>query len=137
MEMMPSIFIISNHIMFSYGLESLLKQEPGLKVMGQETDAAKAIKRIEEIRPDVVIIYTDEALDSSSLIIINILKVHPKAKVIGLNVQNNIFYVYQASEWTVTRWDDLVKAIRDQDLPPSSEFPFLTNNSSSNQSWEH
>lgn len=137
MEMMPSIFIISNHIMFSYGLESLLKQEPGLRLMGQETDAAKAIKRIEEIRPDVVIIYTDEALDSSSLIIMNILKVHPKAKVIGLNVQNNIFYVYQASEWTVTRWDDLIKAIRDQDIPPSSEFPFLTNNSSANQSWDH
>jgi hypothetical protein len=85
----------------------------------------------------VVIIYTDEALDNSSLIIMNILKVHPKAKVIGLNVQNNIFYVYQASEWTVTRWDDLINAIRGQDTPPSSDFPFLTNNNLSNQSWEH
>ncbi|MCI0526215.1 MAG: hypothetical protein L0Y56_01995 [Nitrospira sp.] len=118
METTSTIFIVSNYIMFSYGLESLLSQQADLKIIGQETDPVQAIKRIEQTQPDVVIIYADASPPGSTPIVIDILKVNSKAKVIGLNVQNNIFYVYQATQWVVTRWEDLLKAIQDQDTPP-------------------
>lgn len=114
---MLSIFIVSSHLMFSRGLESLLGQDNELKIIGQETDVEQAIKQIKELRPDVVIVYGDEERGISSSIIIEILKIHPGTKVIGLNLQNNIFHVYQAIQKVALEPEDLFKAIKTRPLP--------------------
>jgi DNA-binding NarL/FixJ family response regulator len=112
-----SIFIISNHLLFSRGLESLLGQDAELKVIGQETDVEQAIKQIKELRPDVVIIYGDDERSIPASTIIEILKVRSGTKVISLNLQNNIFYVYQASQRITHDPEDLLKAIKMVPLP--------------------
>lgn len=109
---MLGIFIISNHLMFSRGLESLLARDVELKVIGQETDVEQALNQIKQLQPDVVIIYEDTQRGIPASVIFEIFKVNPGGKVISLNLQNNIFYVYQASQQVAHEPDDLIKAIK-------------------------
>jgi DNA-binding NarL/FixJ family response regulator len=111
-KQMLSIFIISNHLMFSRGLESLLAKDVELRVIGQETDVEQALKQIKQLQPDVVIIYEDPQRGIPASIIFEIFTLNPGGKVISLNLQNNIFYVYQAVQQIAREPEDLLKAIK-------------------------
>lgn len=111
---MISVYIISSYLMFGYGLESLLHQEERLKILGQETDAERAIEQIKELQPEVVILYREDTLHSSRAIIVEVLKANPDTRVIALSLQNNTFFVYQATQWITTDPEDLFKAIKDK-----------------------
>jgi DNA-binding NarL/FixJ family response regulator len=71
---MRRIFILSSHPLFGQGVESLLRQEAGLIIVGQETDADKALERIKEIRPDVVILDCAEPECDPTLAVMRILR---------------------------------------------------------------
>lgn len=111
-KQMLSIFIISNHLMFSRGLESLLARDVELKVIGQETDVEQALNQIKQLQPDVVIIYEDDKRGIPPSLIFEIFKIIPDVKVISLNLQNNIFYVYQAAQQVAREPEDLFQAIK-------------------------
>lgn len=100
--------------MFSRGLENLLRQDRELIILGQETDVEQAVRQITELQPEVAIIYSDDSLNSFRLLIIEVLKSNPETKVIGLNLQNNTFYVYQAIQGETTSLEDLLRVIKDR-----------------------
>lgn len=103
------IFIISSHLMFSHGLESLLHQETNFDIVGQEKDMERAIEQIKELQPDVVILDSNNAVSQ----VTPILHASPGVKVISLSLQNNDLYVYQAKQQAAKETEDLVKAIKD------------------------
>jgi DNA-binding NarL/FixJ family response regulator len=114
------VFIISNHQMFGRGLEQILiKYKTHIEVVGQETDVERAIQRIGEIEPDVVILDGDEPPYNSISMVFRILKQHSIPKVIGLNLQNNNLYVYEARQWMARSVEDLVTAIHND--PPQTD----------------
>jgi DNA-binding NarL/FixJ family response regulator len=94
--------------MFGRGLESLLREDAKLDIVGQEADIGRAFERIRELRPDVVILDSDEP----DLEVGHILKVSPDIKVIGLSLQNNNLYVYRASQRVTRSVSDLMEAIK-------------------------
>lgn len=102
------IFIISGHLLFSYGLESLLCEETNLEIIGQEKDMEQAIDQIKRLQPDVVVLDSDNALSQ----ITPILHASPGVKVISLSLQNNDLYVYQAKQWVARETEDLLEAIK-------------------------
>ena len=110
------VFIISNHQMFGRGLERILDYRTHIEVVGQETDVERAIRRIREIQPDVVILESNGPAYDSISMVFRILKQPSTPKVIGLNLHSNNLYVYEARRWTVRSVEDLVTAI-DTDLP--------------------
>jgi len=110
---MLRIFIVSSYLMFSLGLENLLRQDKEIKILGQETSREKAILKIKELQPDVVIVYTDDSHTGSRSFIIEILKTSPISKVIGLSLQNNTFYVYQVKQGETDSVDDLFKTLKE------------------------
>jgi DNA-binding NarL/FixJ family response regulator len=114
---MLNVFIVSSHLMFSRGLENLLQEDEEINVIGQETNMEQAIKQIKKLHSDAIIIYSDDAQLTSRLTIIEILKASPNTKVIHLSLQNNVFYVYQATQWVATSLDDLLQAVK-VTLPP-------------------
>jgi DNA-binding NarL/FixJ family response regulator len=120
---MLSVFIVSSHLMFGYGLENLLRRNTDLKILGQETNIRRAINQIKELKPEVVIIYADESHHSSQAIILEILNANPDTKVIALNLQNNNFYIYQAAQWVTTSLEDLLNAIKDSPPLQSQDQP--------------
>jgi DNA-binding NarL/FixJ family response regulator len=104
--------------MFGQGLESLLSQEPKLQVVGLETEPKQALKAIREFQPDVVILYADDSLASSEVLITEVLKINPNTKVVHLSLQNNVFHVYQVTRRIATDLDDLIEAIQDTSISP-------------------
>jgi DNA-binding NarL/FixJ family response regulator len=126
---MLNVFIVSSHLMFSHGLENLLQEDAEINVMGQETNMEQAIKQIKKLHPDAIIIYSDDVQLTSRLTIVEILKASPDTKVIHLSLQNNVFYVYQATQWVATSLDDLLQAVK-VTMPPENE-----DNSSLNPGW--
>jgi DNA-binding NarL/FixJ family response regulator len=115
---MIEVFIISNHLMFGRGLESLLRQEAKLVIVGQETGINEAVEQLKELQPDVVILDSDDPPANLTPQLMNVLRASPGVKVIGLSLQTNNLYTYQAKQWIVKGVADLMEAIED-DLPAS------------------
>jgi DNA-binding NarL/FixJ family response regulator len=109
---MKRIFIISDYLMFSRGLESLLSQE-AVDIVGQATNIDKAIKLIEETQPDVIIFYTNATPSASAPEIINILERYPDLKVINLNLQDNNLYLHWLKQSVIQGVEDLIAAIEE------------------------
>ncbi|MBM4466967.1 MAG: response regulator transcription factor [Chloroflexi bacterium] len=82
---MKRIFMLSSHLLFSQGVESLLR----LEIVGRETDADKAIERIKELRPDVVIVGSSDPTCDPTPVVMRILGEGVGIKVTGLNLQDN------------------------------------------------
>ena len=108
---MARVFIISSHLMFGHGLESLLRRETTLDVVGQEVDEPKAIERIKELRPNVVILDSSGPPFEPTPTVIRILQESPGTHVIGLSLQNNTLHLYQATQRVVTSLEDLTEVI--------------------------
>jgi chemotaxis response regulator CheB len=113
---MRRVFILSFHPLFGQGVESLLRREARLEIVGQETDADKALERLKEIRPDVVILDCAETACDPTPAVMRILREGLGTKVIGLNLQDNTLYIYRGEQRLVKEVKDLIEAI--EPLPP-------------------
>jgi chemotaxis response regulator CheB len=107
------IYIISAHLMFSYGLKSLLGNEASLEVIGQETNIERGVKKIKEVRPDVVILDTEGLPYTSLQELMRILKAIPDVRVITLNLHNNNIYTHRARRQVVKGIEDLIGTIKE------------------------
>jgi chemotaxis response regulator CheB len=117
---MRRVFILSSHPLFGQGVESLLHREERLEIVGRETDADKALERIKEIRPDVVILDCAEPACDPTLAVMRILREGLETKVIGLNFQDNTMCIYRGEQRMVKEVKDLVEAIEPSPLLPGS-----------------
>lgn len=113
------VFIVSSYRMFGLGLESILGQKETIEVIGQETNIERAIERIDQLGPDVVILDGDEPPYKSLATILTIMAAQSVPKVIGLNLRNNNLRVYEARQWVATSVDDLIAAIEND--PPETD----------------
>jgi DNA-binding NarL/FixJ family response regulator len=114
---MKRVFILSSHPLFSQGVENLLRREAGLDIVGRETDADKALERIKEIRPNVVILECAEPTCDPTPVLMHLLREGVETKIIGLNLQDNTLYIYRGEQRVVKEVKDLIEAIE----PPSPE----------------
>jgi DNA-binding NarL/FixJ family response regulator len=115
---MKRVFILSSHPLFSQGVESLLRQEAGLDIVGREADADKALERIKEIQPDVVILECAEPTRDPTLAVVRILRKEVGTKLIELNLQDNTVCIYRGEKRVVKSIEDLVEAIEHSPLSP-------------------
>jgi DNA-binding NarL/FixJ family response regulator len=108
---MKRIFMLSSHPLFSQGVESLLRRETGLEIVGREADADKALERIKELRPDVVVLDSADLRDPMP-VVMRIFREGVGAKVISLNLKDNVMHVYRGEQRVVKQVEDLVKVIK-------------------------
>lgn len=111
---MKRVFLLSCHLLFGRGVESLLRRERGLEIVGCETDVDQAVKRIKELRPDVVIVdSSDPAVDLTPGVMC-ILRERAGAKIIGLNLKDNTLCIYRGEQRIARKVEDLLEAISGQ-----------------------
>ncbi len=115
---MKHIFMLSSQLLFSRGVEDLLRQQAGLEIVGHETDAARALARIRDLKPDAVILDSKDLASSPSTIVALILREAPAAKVIALNLENDRISVYRGEQRTAQSVDDLRQVIDEDRLAP-------------------
>lgn len=108
---MINLFIISQHAMFGHGLASLLQAQTEFNILGQETNLEKAIDRVDQLQPDVIILDSEEPKRPPTQEALEILHHLPSVKIVGLNLESNDLIIYQSCRYTVKNETDLIVVI--------------------------
>ncbi len=108
---MKRIYMLSSQPMFSRGVETLLRKEPGLEIVGWESDVDRAVEQIQKLQPDVVILDTRDQDSGQAQMVMRILCGRPGTTVITLNLENNRLCIYRGEEREAIRIQDLYAAI--------------------------
>jgi len=87
-----NVFVVDDHPIIRQGLAQLIRQEPDLRYAGEAEDAVEALRAIETIKPDIVIV--DISLKSSSGIeLIKDLRIrNPEMPILVLSMHDESFY---------------------------------------------
>ena len=115
---MKRVFMFSSHPLFGQGVESLLREEAGLEIVGRETDVDKAVERIRELRPDVVVMDSGDPAGDPTPAVMRILREGLGTKLVGLNLKDNTMCIYRGEQRAVKSIEDLVEAIEYNPLSP-------------------
>jgi DNA-binding NarL/FixJ family response regulator len=83
------IFVVDDHPLFRYGLLTVLNEYPQFRVVGDAASSLEALPRIEEIRPDIVIMDIFMP-DSDGIRATGLIKQKlPKTEIIILTISDN------------------------------------------------
>ena len=110
---MKRIFIVSSHPMFGRGVETLLRKQPGIELVGRDTDVKRAVESIKALRPDVTILDYEATSSDWEYFITSILRERIGCRVIGLNLENNTIFVHRTNKCVVQDVSDLMNVIED------------------------
>lgn len=105
------VFILSSESLFYLGLESLLRQEAALEVVGHEADLDQALVRISELSPDVIIVNSADASCRPTAGMYRLMDGTPGTQIIKLNLQDNTVCMYREEQREVEVVSDLARFI--------------------------
>jgi DNA-binding NarL/FixJ family response regulator len=111
---MIRVLIASPNPILGQGLESWLRQQRGLDVVGWEADAGKASDRIQQLKPDVVILDTGGAERTPLAALMRLLADRPGARIIGVNLEDNCISIYGSEQHAIDCVEQLLEAIRSE-----------------------
>lgn len=107
-----SLYVISEHLMFGYGLENLLHQsQTNVTVVGHATSMAQATEHVRVLQPDIVLLYSHEPLLAGASLATRLLALSPVVRIISMSVDDNTMYCYQVAEHYINGVEDLLKAL--------------------------
>jgi len=105
------VFILTSQPLFAQGVESLLSNQPGIKVIGVAIVGPDVFAQVQAAAPDVVIIEAKGG--EQSRLVAQVLESLPGAKVIGLTLEDNRIHTYYQQMKQGYCVEDLLEAIRE------------------------
>ena len=87
------ILLVDDHAILRAGLRALLSRFPDLQVVGEAGDGAEALARVNELKPDIVVM--DIAMPGVNGLVATrqILQAHPNTKILILTQYDNKEYI--------------------------------------------
>ena len=114
-----TIILADDHTIVRQGLAKLLEGEPGFNVVGEAENGREAVSKVEELRPDVVIMDISMPMLNGIEATRQIKKTRPRTRVIILSMHCHDRYIKElfslgASGYLLkdSTGSDIVKAIR-------------------------
>jgi DNA-binding NarL/FixJ family response regulator len=109
-------YLVYHHGLFAQGVRKLLEEQCGVKVVGTESDVAKALKAVRSLQPDVIII--EECTGKFQPMRLGaFLHSAVAGRVVTLSLDHMFATVYQRNRIPVTILGDLVNAVRGAPTP--------------------
>lgn len=105
------VLILSSQSLFDLGLENLLRQESALEIVGCEANVDKALVRIKELAPDVIIVNSADASCHPTAAMFRLMNGTSGTKIIKLNLQDNTVCIYHEEQREVEVVSDLARFI--------------------------
>src|SRR6266567_3353546 len=90
------VLLVDDHPIFRRGLAQLINQDPQLAVCGEAEDAPKAIKAIETLLPDLVILDISLKLGNGIELLKTVKPHFPNLPVLVLSMHDEILYAERA-----------------------------------------
>jgi DNA-binding NarL/FixJ family response regulator len=109
---MTNVLIVSRNALFGRGVESLLGQEAGLDVVGVESDVPDTLRKIAELKPDIVVLDSTDPTCDPTPILAHLLRRKERAAIIGLNLSDNVACVCSVDHMLVKDVSDLLDIVR-------------------------
>ena len=108
------VLLVDDHAVVREGTRQVLEHEPDLSVVGEAGSGAEAIRLVEALRPDIVLL--DLALPDTSGIEVarQIREVQPEAKIVVLSAYDDDDYVLAALDVGAAAY--LLKTVRGQEV---------------------
>lgn len=88
-----TIFLVDDHTIVRQGLAKLLEGEPNFRVVGEAENGREAVKRVAELRPNVVIMDITMPLLNGIEATRQIKQVCPETKIIILSMHSHDIYI--------------------------------------------
>jgi DNA-binding NarL/FixJ family response regulator len=99
MNSKKKIFLVEDHQLFREGLKAMLAGNPAFEVIGESADGGEALKLIQKLLPDLVLLDLSMPKLSGYSVLHDIKRViSPDIKVLVLSVHDADHYVLQAFE---------------------------------------
>jgi len=118
--MAHDILIADDHQLFREGLIRILQREPDLKVVGEATNGREAVKRVAELKPEIVIMDISMPQLNGIQATAQLIHDHPDLVVIALSMHSDRQYVAGMLKAGAKAYllkdcagDELVKAIHE------------------------
>jgi len=92
------VFLTDDHTLFRQGIRTLLAAEPDIDVVGESGNAADAVEKTVEVRPDVVLLDISMPGLSSFQAIPQIHKTRPETKVLLLTMYDDEDYLAEGMD---------------------------------------
>ncbi|MFQ6016409.1 MAG: hypothetical protein ACE5NP_13310 [Anaerolineae bacterium] len=104
------VFLICTHPLLCEAVQLILERE-GIELIGTETDQQKALKSIQSLQPDVILVESEG--DAPELIeaISRLIQEKTGARLVNLSLNTNEISIYHREHKTVTKTEDLIQAI--------------------------
>ena len=106
------VYILVSHPLLGRGIESLLRQEATLEIVGQTTDPEEAVEQIKSLQPDVLVVDREGCDTACTLKMLRLLNEDIRPRVIGLDLNENSLWIYREEQRTVSEVKDLLEAIQ-------------------------
>ena len=90
------VLIADDHALFRRGLEMVLKEEPGIELVGQASDGAEAVQMAGEVLPDVVLMDVRMPKITGIEAARQVKEVAPSAKIVMLTVSDEEEDLFEA-----------------------------------------
>jgi DNA-binding NarL/FixJ family response regulator len=106
------VFVISDLSLFGEGIEGLLGDEPGVEIVGRETDPRQAVKRIKEAHPDVIILTDGEAATGLDAELLGLVREGLHMRIVEVHLATNTMCIYCGEQQPIREIGDLVDTLR-------------------------
>jgi chemotaxis response regulator CheB len=101
------VFVISELSLFGEGLEGLLGEEPGLEIVGRETDPRQAVRRIKEAHPDVIILTDGERAAGLDAELLRLVREGLHMRIVEVHPETNTVCIYSGEQQAIREVGDL------------------------------
>jgi len=104
-------YIVYHHGLFAQGVRSILEEQRGVKVVGMESDMAKALRAVQSLQPEVIIV--EECTGKHPPMRLGaFLHGATGGRVVTLSLDHDFATVYQRNRMPATNPADLAKAVQ-------------------------
>ena len=106
------VLVVAEPSMFEEGIGELLRQEPGLEIVGQGADAQEAVRLIEECHPDVILLADGESATGCAPEFMRLVREGFHIRVVEVHLATNTLCLYSGERQPIRQVQDLVDSVR-------------------------
>jgi DNA-binding NarL/FixJ family response regulator len=88
-----TIIIVDDHVLFREGLRAIIERDATFEVVGEAGNGGDALKIVQEVKPDVVLIDISLPDQSGIELTRDVLKFSPKTRIIIVSMHSKIDYI--------------------------------------------
>jgi hypothetical protein len=103
--------LIATGALFGQGFNGLLEHEPTIDFLGCEIDPDKAFGRVSSLKPDVVVLVRDNAINDLGDTLRSALRACGRIRLIEPDLEDGAISVYSGKRQVARKFQDLTLAI--------------------------